>query len=350
MDWMQYWELIWVKVGVIMTGALLVAAVAVPVVFRVALRLSSRTTTDLDDRLARLLRGPVGVTPVLLGAIASISILDLDPKLTFALQGVCKTFMVLIWGVAAPKAGDIFLAVISEMADRFEWIQPKTLPLFQILWKVVVFAGVIYLILAAWHINVTTWLASAGVVGIAVGFAAKDTLANLFSGVFILADAPYKLGDYVVLGDGLRGRITDIGVRSTRLLTRDDIEVTVPNAVIGNAQIVNQTGGPHEKMRLRVSIQCAYGADIDQVREVLLRCANEVAHVSSDPPPQVRFRSFGESGLDHELRVWIEEPAVAGRVLDNLNTRVYKAFQSEGIEIPFPQRDVHFKGAPPAGT
>jgi MscS family membrane protein len=85
----------------------------------------------------------------------------------------------------------------------------------------------------------TAWLASAGIIGIAVGFAAKDTLANLFSGVFILADSPYKLGDYVVLEDNSRGKVTQIGLRSTRMLTRDDVEVTVPNSIMGNTKIIN---------------------------------------------------------------------------------------------------------------
>ncbi|MFT5274966.1 MAG: MscS family membrane protein [Cryomorphaceae bacterium] len=85
----------------------------------------------------------------------------------------------------------------------------------------------------------TAWLASAGIIGIAVGFAAKDTLANLFSGVFILADSPYKLGDYVVLEDNSRGKVTQISLRSTRMLTRDDVEVTVPNSITGNTKIIN---------------------------------------------------------------------------------------------------------------
>ena len=88
----------------------------------------------------------------------------------------------------------------------------------------------------------------------AVGFAAKDTLANLFGGIFILADAPYKVGDFVVLGSGERGEVTQVGLRSTRILTRDDVEVTVPNAMIANDTIVNESGGPWVKHRVRVRV------------------------------------------------------------------------------------------------
>ena len=77
-----------------------------------------------------------------------------------------------------------------------------------------------------------------------MGFAAKDTLANLFAGVFILADAPYKIGDFIVLDGGERGRVTKIGIRTTRILTRDDVEITIPNATIANSKIINESGGP----------------------------------------------------------------------------------------------------------
>jgi small-conductance mechanosensitive channel len=135
-------------------------------------------------------------------------------------------------------------------------------------------------------------------------------------------------------------------MRSTRLLTRDDIEVTVPNAVIGNSQIINQTGGPHEKMRVRVKVEAAYGSDIDQVEEVLLSCVDEVQHVVSEPSPRVRFRSFGASGLVFELLAWIEEPVYRGRVLHALNGKVYKALNLAGIEIPYAKQDVYVKELP----
>jgi small-conductance mechanosensitive channel len=192
----------------------------------------------------------------------------------------------------------------------------------------------------------TAWLASAGIAGIAIGFAAKDTLANLFSGVFILADGPYKIGDYVVLESGERGKITQIGIRSTRLLTRDDVEVTIPNAIMGNTRVVNESGGPHEKYRIRVQVAVAYGSDIDQVREVLMGIAASSEAICRDPEPRVRFRTFGASGLDFELLCWVENPELRGRVLDALNSAVYKRFMAEGIEIPYSKHDIYIKEMP----
>ncbi len=192
----------------------------------------------------------------------------------------------------------------------------------------------------------TAWLASAGIAGIAIGFAAKDTLANLFAGVFILADSPYKIGDYVVLDSGERGQVTHIGIRSTRLLTRGDVEITIPNAVMGNSKISNESGGPYTKYRLNVKIGVAYGSDIDQVRELLLDIAQKEPGVCDEPYPRVRFRAFADSALALELLCWVENPEFRGRVLDALNTEIYKRFNSEGIEIPYNKQDVYIKQMP----
>ena len=182
--------------------------------------------------------------------------------------------------------------------------------------------------------------------GIAVGFAAKDTLANLFSGVFIVADAPYKLGDYIILDSGERGMVTHVGLRSTRLLTRDDIEITVPNSVMGSAKIINESGGPYTKMRVRVKVGVAYGCDVDHVCETLLAVCEEHEGLCKDPAPRVRMRGFGDSSLDFELLAWIEQPVDRGRTAHELYMETYKKFAAENIEIPFPQRDLHIKEMP----
>ena len=173
--------------------------------------------------------------------------------------------------------------MLAARKDHSELIQPRTMPMFEITIKIVLVALAGYLLLLIWGVDPTAWLASAGVIGIAVGFAARDTLANLFSGLFIVADAPYKIGDYIVLDTGERGEVTHLGIRSTRLLTRDDVEVTIPNAIIANAKIINESGGPWEKHRIRLPVGVAYGSDAKQVIEAWndsrrgQRCGTEVS-------------------------------------------------------------------------
>ena len=325
----------------------IVLAVLVGLVFRTVVRaLTRRTATDVDDRIARELRRPVVFTILLVGVILAHLEFGAPAHVDFIVLGVIQTVIGLLWAMALMRVGRVVLDIVSNRVDQITWIEPKTLPLFDMILKVLAVGGFLYVFCIAWKIPLTSWLTSAGIMGIAVGFAAKDTLSNLFSGIFIVADSPYKVGDFVVLDERIRGEVIEIGMRSTRLLTRDDIEVTVPNAVIANAQIVNETGGPHEKMRVRVKVEVAYGSDVDQVREVLTGCIEGVGHLCGTPEPRVRFREFGSSGLLFELLAWIDEPVFRGRVLDTLHVNVYKAFNAAGIEIPYSKQDVYVKELP----
>ena len=197
----------------------------------------------------------------------------------------------------------------------------------------------------SWDIDVTGWLASTTIVAMVVALAAKDTVANLFAGFFIMADTPYKPGDYINLDGGARGYVKTIGLRSTRIMTRDDIEITLPNSLIANSKIINESGGPKEKNRDRITINVAYGSDIDHVRSVLEGIAKNSGNVCKSPNPRVRFRTFGDSGLTFQLLFWIEKPEDRGRITDELNTAIYKQFANEKIEIPYPQRTIHIKSS-----
>ena len=159
-------------------------------------------------------------------------------------------------------------------------------------------------------------------------------------------DAPYKTGDFIILESGERGVVTDIGLRSTRILTRDDVEITIPNGVIGNGKIINEAGGPPAQHRIRIGVGVAYGSDIDHVIDVLEKVAIDNPAILTQPAPRVRFRSFGESSLDFELLGWIANPVDRGRVKHELNCAVYKSFITNSIEIPFPQRDLHVRTMP----
>ena len=132
----------------------------------------------------------------------------------------------------------------------------------------------------------------------------------------------------------------------TRLITRDDVEVTVPNSIMGNSKVTNQSGGPNPKFRIRVKIGVAYGTDIDQVREILMKIATDEPLVTQSPEPRVRFRTFGASSLDFELLCWIENPELRGRTLDKLNVETYKKFNEENIEIPYAKQDLYIKELP----
>jgi small-conductance mechanosensitive channel len=337
----------WIQGGAVFLITFVLASIVSWLIFKLFKILTSKTKTYLDDRLLNIARPPIYYSLVITGFSTAVRIMPLSDKLTDKLIYGFKTVGVLIWMIALIRASKIILQQLAWGGDKKQrLIQPQTLPLFDNLSKVVIVAIAGYVMFQIWGIDMTAWVASAGIMGLAISFAAKDTLANLFSGVFILADSPYKIGDYIVLDDGQRGKVTHIGLRSTRLITRDDVEITVPNSIMGNTKVTNQSGGPHPKFRTRVKVGVAYGTDINKVREILMDIAKKEPLVNKTPEPRVRFRTFGDSSLDFELLCWIEDPELRGRTLDKLNDAVYKQFNENGIEIPFNKQDVYIKEMP----
>ncbi len=334
------------QVLVLVVAAVLAASIVSWFLKRVVAGLLSKTKTTFDDDLLRVLTPPIYTSVIAIGLRLALHRLAIQESTITRSALVIGTLVVLVWLIAAIQAAGLVFSALSRNADRFALIKPTTLPLFDNLSKVVLVVVAAYLVLNLWDQDLSGLLAAGGIAGLAIGFAARDTLANLFAGVFIFADSPYQVGDFINLDSGERGMVTDIGLRSTRLLTRDDVQITIPNSVMGSAKIINESGGPHPKFRLRAPVGAAYGSDIDLVRQVLLDVAANEPLVCREPEPRVRFRKFGDSSLDFELLCWVEEPVIRGRALDQLNTAIYKQFAAKGIEIPYPKRDVYVRELP----
>lgn len=337
---------IFVQAVIIIVCSWIIAIIVDRVIVARARKIAAHTNSDLGDLIIDYLHRPLFLTILLIGLASATLRLKLPENYQSIVFSVLFTLAIIYWTQFLLRISRLGLRSLAENPDKADVLNSKTLPLFENIAFIFIIGISVYYIFINWNIDMTAWLASAGIIGIAVGFAAKDTLANLFSGVFIMADAPYKIGDFVVLDGGERGEVTKIGIRSTRLLTRDDIEVTVPNSVMGNTKIVNESGGRHEKHRIRVQVGVAYGTDIDLAREILMRVGENEELTCSDPEPRVRFRRFGASGLDFELLCWINQPVLRGRILDRLNSAVYKAFIKEGIEIPYSKQDIYIKEMP----
>jgi MscS family membrane protein len=181
-----------------------------------------------------------------------------------------------------------------------------------------------------------------GIGGLAVALAGRETLSNLIGTVMILLDQPFKLGDFIKQGDGDRGTVTEIGLRSTRIRTRDGILVSIPNANIANMRIVNESA-PVSEARLHLPVGAAYGSPIKEVEAALLNACTQCEYVTSAPPPSVRLVRFGDSALDFELLVWVTRPEYRGRATDRINRAIVDEFLLRGIEMPFPQRDIRIR-------
>lgn len=331
----------WGEPLLVLAGSVL-AAFLVDVLLRSFLpSLTRRTRTDLDDRILALVRRPLALSFVLAGL--ALVVLRLQPASVWAdlTLGAIRTLAILLWLGCGIRVSRLILDALSRNHERFALVQPRTLPLLDNVTSVVLLGGALYLLLVTWKLDVSGWVASAGILGLAVGLAAKDTLANLFAGLALLADAPFELGDYVVLDTGERGEVTRVGIRTSRIRTRDDIEIIVPNSILADSKIVNEAGGPGRQHRIRASVDVAYDSDLDEVDATLMEIARENPDLLPEPTPRVRVREFGDSGIRVELMGWIPEPFQRGRVLDALLRAIHRRFGERGIEIPYPKRDLY---------
>ncbi len=332
---------VYVQALLIIAASALVALVVLPFVSGIVRYLTGKTSTDVDDKLIAAFQRPVFYIILLGGVALALNRLELSATVDALVDQALQSLVVLIVGFAITRAVRIVLDEFAH-ARRFKAVNDQTLPLFNNIAFIIVAAAAIYALFLVWDINITAWLASAGVIGIAVGFAAKDTLANIISGVFILADKPYSVGDFVELGSGKMGIVANVGLRSTRIRTFDDSEVTIPNAVIANEAITNKTTGP-DTGRVSLNIGVAYGSDIEKVKALLLEAAREHETVVDDPEPAVFFINFGDSSLDFVLYCRVPSALDVFGTTSDLRMTVDAKFREAGIEIPFPQRDVHMK-------
>lgn len=336
----------YVLAGIVLFLAFVVAWLVDRIVVVFVKRLVAKTKGDFDDQFLEILHKPIFYTVLVYGLSTASSVLDLPADLLDRIFPLIYTALLVVWTMFAVRFSRLLLRQMAANDRRFVILHSQTLPLFENVAFLIIIGLSIYSIFSSWNVDMTAWLASAGIIGIAVGFAAKDTLANLLAGVLIMADSPYKIKDYVVLETGERGEVTNIGLRSTRILTRDHIEITIPNSVMGNTKIINESAGPSTRSRIRAKIGCAYGSDIDLVEKILLEVAAQEPELCKTPLPVVRFRGFGDSSLDYELMVWIVNPGDRGRILHQLYGAVYRAFAKNGVEIPYPKRDLYIKELP----
>ena len=212
---------------------------------------------------------------------------------------------------------------------------------------VIIYATGIILALDVLGLNIMPFVAGAGVAGIAIGFAAKDTLSNLIAGILLIIDRPFEVGDRIEIWTAPKdsatwGDIIDIGLRATKIRTTDNIVIVIPNNEIMRRDIINYTAISKE-IRVRIPIGIAYDADIKKAKELIIKIALELDWVMREPAPKVVVKNFGASSVDLQARIWISRPRRRMDTISYVTDRVKEVFQEEGIEIPYPKRDIYIK-------
>ncbi len=182
----------------------------------------------------------------------------------------------------------------------------------------------------------------AGAVGVGIGFGLQNVTNNFISGIIILFERPIKIGDRIEVGD-VNGDVVNIAARSTTVRTNDNIAIIIPNSSFISSNVINWSHGD-SKVRFRIPVPVAYGSDVREVERLLMEVANENENVLEDPPPRVIFKGFGDSSLDLELRVWSSRLLHRrGVLISQINFAIFEKFKANGVQIPFPQRDVHLQ-------
>jgi small-conductance mechanosensitive channel len=197
------------------------------------------------------------------------------------------------------------------------------------------------IVLDANNVNVNALVTALGVGGLALSLAAQDTLSNLISGVIIIIDQPFRVGDRIeIRGMDTWGDVVDIGLRTTRIRTRDNRMVIVPNASISKDQVINYTY-PDPRYRIQMEVGIAYGQDIEEVRQLVIDTVRHVEGVLLEKPIDALYIKMGESAMIFRIRWWIKSYVDTRRMFDHVNTALQHAFDEAGVESPYPTYDIH---------
>jgi small-conductance mechanosensitive channel len=304
-------------------------------------RLTAFTSTDLDDRVLQQSIPYVSRLFVVLGAYLAIRSLPLNEKLILIASGVIYIILVVI-------VCTLVYQIIGELLKWYAAGQEETagaamsrqmMPVAEKIVLLFLMGAALIVVLKHFSYDIFSLVTALGIGSLAIGMAAKDTLAHMISGFTIMLDRPFRIGDRIQLVGGQIGDVTDIGLRSTKLRTPDNQLLIIPNSDLCNTMLTN-LAFPDSRIRGHITVGIAYGSDVDQVKKLMVAVAGEIEDVLADPAPQAYFISFGESALNMELIFWIEKYSAVIPITDKVNSLLLKRFDEHLIEIPFPTRTV----------
>ncbi|MDD3743918.1 MAG: mechanosensitive ion channel, partial [Lentimicrobiaceae bacterium] len=189
-------------------------------------------------------------------------------------------------------------------------------------------------------VNLNIMLAGSAALLVGLGFGIQHIFNDLVSGIILLMEGNVKVGDIVEIENNIVGRVTFIGLRTSKINDRNDITTIIPNSKLINEKVINWSN-EQSATRFYVKVGVAYGSDVDLVTRLLIECTTEMTTIRTEPAPFVRFNDFGESSLDFQLFFWTDEAFLSEFIKSKLRYAIDARFREHNIQIPFPQRDVH---------
>ncbi|MGA2121779.1 MAG: mechanosensitive ion channel family protein [Methanoregula sp.] len=312
-------------------------------------KFAETTETQWDDIIVAAIGTPVQVGIIAVSVYIALKYFGIVPdQYAWIISDKILNSIYILLGtwIIATLVHDIITIYGHALAEKTEgdW-DDRLVELLELAARYIIWFAGIMLILVNLEINITPFLAGAGIAGLAFALAAQDLISNFLGGAIITVDKPFLVGDRVKI-DNFYGDVINIGPRSTRLKTLDYQIVTIPNNKITSTYIVNYSE-PDVKLRITIPVSVAYGSDPVKVKALLLEIAHDVIertdYLHKDPAPTAFFLEFADSSLKFILYVWARKYNLPDDVKDAINTRIAGRFAAEGIDIPFPQMEVRLK-------
>jgi small-conductance mechanosensitive channel len=279
----------------------------------------------------------VGLLDYIVGLLDSLAI-TLGQVRISALAIIKGVIVLTLLLKLASSAGGIFERRITTLSG----LTPSVQVLIGKALRITLFAVAILVSLSAVGVNLSAFAFIGGAIGVGLGFGLQKVVSNLVSGVIILMDRSVKPGDVIEVGQTY-GKIKSLGARYVSVITRDGTEFLIPNENLITNQVINWSFS-HREVRLKVPVGVAYDADVAQAMKLMIAAAADTPRVLASPEPRCLLRNFGDSSIDLELRMWISDPENGiSNVRSAVRLNIWQKFKDNGIEIPFPQRDLHIK-------
>ncbi len=312
--------------------------------------LTSFTTTDLDDRILKRIAPSISLLITFTGIYLAFRTLPLQENLLTVMAGGLFVANVAIVCVLLYRVlNEALLWYVEHHQEQQESLLPRQMtPLAEKVAMIFILGGALMVVLKHFHYDILSLVTALGIGSLAIGMAAKETLAHVISGFTLMLDRPFRLGDRIQLVGGQVGDVQDIGLRSTKIKTLDHQLLVIPNSDLCNTMVLNQAF-PDRRVKGRINLGVAYGSDLERAKNLLAATAREVSDVLADPPPEAFFTAFGDSALSLALFFWVDDYGKLFTATDQINTLILRRFREQGIEIPFPTRAVIMQSpeAPP---
>ena len=306
----------------------------------VVLALTHKTKTTIDDDLANGTKTPLAWVLVTIGARFAMLPLELTGGWVTVISHFLNTASIILIAWILIVVTDVLIADLGgKWAKKSKSsLDDSLIPICSKAANVVLVIIAVLFIFTEWNINITSVLAGLGIAGLALGFAVKDSLANIFGGISILLDKAMKVGDSIEV-NGTSGEVVDIGLRSTRIRTWDNELLIIPNGQLANSEFKNWKK-PNLKARFNIKFGVDYGTKHEKVKKIVLDVVKKNKKVIKEPAPSIRFEDMGDSALLFGLYCWVDDIADKISTREKLVCDIYDALNKTKIGIPYPQMDV----------